>query len=195
MKNAVRERIRIEKGAIVEIEIEAEEDYVERRMNQYLSTNTDIMVIKGRSHKVEITSDQLFLPGFSVDDAPILVQSTGAPENPSGILNGSNHTQTPEDLTALYSSYFAKEKPEKQFEVICFVTYVYQYLRGYSVLTLKDYEDAFFDLRRAAITTPQDLRSSIKNARKAKYLFSPTEGKFALTIKGEELVRQLMNQS
>ena len=191
-RDYARERIRVEKGEIIDIEVEGTKEYVERRTEEHLARFGSRRVISGQARKVDEKQNQTLLPGFAADDAPVLDQSTSASDDHVDIPAEEHHTETSTDLVSLYSALFPSGNPKSQYDVISLVTYYYQHYKSYTSLTLNDYSSAFLELRRAAIEQPENLRSSIKNSRTAKYLFSPEDGKFALTTKGEAHIKSLM---
>ncbi len=191
-RDYAREHIRVEKGQVVDIEVEGSQEYVERRTEEHLARFGSQRVISGQANQPRQQSNQAFLPGFAKENAPILVQSISAAVDRSDIPVDAFQTEISPDLITLYSATFPEGIPKRQYHVITFVTHFYGKYKGLNPLTLKDYEDAYAELRRAAVDIPGDIRSSIKNARTAKLLYSPQEGKFALTTKGEKLIKKLL---
>lgn len=97
----------------------------------------------------------------------------------------------PQDLV----SFFLDKSPKGQYQQVAVITYYYQKCRGgepLEFLTYKEYEEAYATLRRGAVTMPTDVGGSVRNTlNRTDYLFSPSKGKFAITIPGERFVESL----
>lgn len=183
-----RERVRFGKASI---EVEGPPEYVERRIESHLNRFGQPQIIRENGQKQK--SEQRQLPGFENEDTPILVESIDVSENGHGNGNSFNYT-LPHDLVTLYLEIFPEGQIPSQYEVISFITFYHQRYLNRPNLAIEDYKTGYTQLRQATVEEPEDLRSSVKNARTAKYLYSPQDGKFALTTKGEGLIQGLISK-
>ena len=138
-----------------------------------------------------ITAQRLMLQGSESQETLNLPESNTPSLADDGVLAKHEVSQQSslEDLSALYRETFESEEPANQYVLNCFITKFFHEKLGQSFLVLDDYKQAFTVLRREAVEEPEDMRSSVKNTRTAKYLYSPAAGQFALTSKGEKLLK------
>ncbi len=129
-----------------------------------------------------------------------LDEKLSLPENSTPLL-GDNGVQgnnvsgeileKPQDLL----SFYHKMAPNDQKEQVLVITYFYQKELGYEHLSLDDYGAAYEILRRVPVETPSNLKSSVRNVvDRTHMLFNPERGRFALTVRGEKLVQQMLSE-
>jgi len=104
------------------------------------------------------------------------------------LTEGPRTNQSPTDLIVL----FREKSPTNQRDEVLLITYFYQKHLGRENLTLEDYTEAYASLKRLAIETPSNMKSSVRNVvDRTKLLYNPERGKFALTLQGEQYVETL----
>lgn len=114
--------------------------------------------------------------------APALSKNAGVAE--TQVENGAK----PLDLVQFY----LKMSPQSQNEQVLVIAHFYQHYRQMADLSLDDYEEAYRLLQKVPVPKPGNLKSTVRNVVDRTDLLRNSErGRFMLTMKGEEFVRQM----
>ncbi len=89
-------------------------------------------------------------------------------------------------------NFFREKSPNGQKEEVAAITYFYKSNLGRESITIEDYEEAYKALKRLAVPTPNNMKSSVRNVvDRTDLLFNPERGQFALTLQGEQFVEEM----
>jgi hypothetical protein len=167
-------------GKIIEKTTKLDDGHVRVRY----SFGDNYMEVEGSPDYVE-RHVAFFISQLQEKDTPLLADSDVSP----AISNdGRTHSDQSPDLVSFYTT----KAPEDQRDEVLMITYFYQKYRGYEHLSLDDYTEAYNDLRRAAVGTPRNMKSSVRNVvDRTSFLYNPVRGQFVLTIPGEQYVERM----
>lgn len=177
---SVEDRVRVKyRVNDAEIEVEGPRSYVDSQIQAFVQQ-------MGMSGKVISTNTFPRLPDPNESDDSIeeAVYSV--------VSNDANGSSTIGSVSLL--DFYQQKAPTSQRDQVLVISYYLMKIQSHESVTLEDYEQAYSVLRKLAVPTPANMKSSVRNVvDRSPYLYNPERGVFTLTVQGEKYVETLPN--
>jgi len=174
-------RVKLSFGG-AELEVEGPRDYVDQNASRFLSA------VAGVAHEVTVESEAY----EEKNDTSLLMRSSDMSYDASFAHESVTDTEVSQSTNYNLVTLYLKIQPKNQTEEILMITFYYQDMLGFEILSLQDYIDAYEELRQIPVEVPSNMKSSVRNVVDRKtYLYNPERGKFALTMTGKQYLKEI----